>query len=68
MRIIKKTSGTRYRRFFAFFPVRAQHDNVIETRWLETVTVYEKYVEGDFYSYWQTIKFIDTYDDIEDKP
>lgn len=68
MKFKNQTGGTRTRTFFAFFPVRAEHNNVIETRWLETVTVYEKYVEGDFYSYWQTIKFIDTYEDIVEKP
>lgn len=68
MKFKKQTSGTRTRTFFAFFPVRAENNNVLETRWLETVTVYEKYVDGDFYSYWQAIKFIDKYDDIVEKP
>ena len=69
MKKIKQISGTRTRTFFAFFPVSVYYDNMKETRWLETVTVFEKYTLCAFSdSYWQTVKFIDTYDDIEDKP
>lgn len=65
MKFKKQTSRTRTRTYFAFFPVSVYVKEVKETRWLETVTVYEEQVDGDACEYWKPLKFIDKYDDIE---
>jgi hypothetical protein len=47
----------RIRSFFALFPVRCYTTN--EIRWMETVTVLEKYVQGIGPGYWAIEKFND---------
>lgn len=60
MEFKKQTNGTRVRTFFAWLPVTVEKDDFTITRWLEKVTIEEKYIEGLFHpGYWNTIKFID---------
>lgn len=56
---VYRDGDKRVRKFFAFFPVCVWGRTEAETRWLQRVTVLEKFVVSWSDSYWITLKFID---------
>lgn len=55
------TGDTRTRHFFAWLPVSCTVDDVINTRWLEFVTVKEQcYVDVMHGCHWTILRFDDT--------
>lgn len=66
MKTVKQVNGTRIRTFFAWFPITICKDGYETTRWLETVTVEERFFPlsvspagTTIGSSWRIIKFID---------
>ena len=51
---------------FAFLPVRAENDDIIEWRWLERVKIQQVYINKGYYGAWKNSYFIDKGDDYYD--
>ena len=62
MRVVKngyRDGEERIVSFFAFSPVTIQHNGKFETRWMERVTVRQKFEVLGFDREWHNVEFVD---------